>query len=320
MTIEASTILGITGGIVALILSSIILTSTIEELGTRGKFSSSFTGAVISPIFTSMPELVIIVTAWILIGKISGSEIAAGTIIGEPFMVSAIGFPLMAVAMLLARKNGKAENLNSVMPKTLIFIGLVFPVMVIPSLINSLGIKIITAFFLVAAYLIFVYFVRGKNQGESEPLRAKIRSKFVFIALVVVGVVLVVGGSTLLVRSVDTLAFQSSINRELIAILIVPIATIVPETLNSVIWAAKLKTNLAVGALVGEESFFATFYPALGILASTWVVTSNGLIAIILTSVFSITVGLVTLRYKGGPYVYFLFVLSLVIFLTLIYL
>lgn len=319
MTAETSAILGTIGGIVLLVVSSFILTSTIEDLGKRGKFSSSFTGAIISPIFTSLPELIVILTALILVGNVSGSEIAAGTIIGEPFLVSAIGFPIMAIAMLAARRKGSGERLDAVMPKTMIFVGLVLPIMIIPSLFQSWPVRILIAAFLVIIYLLFARFVRQESLEESEFIVGEIRNRTALIFLIATGTVLLVAGSAILVRSVDNLAFQTGINRELIAILIIPIATIVPETLNSVIWGAKLKTNLAVGALLGEETFFATIYPMLAILASRWVITENGIVAIFLTSLFSIAIGLFTYKFRQNLYVYLVFVLSLIAFLLFIY-
>lgn len=311
-------LLDIIAGIVMLIVSSFILTFSIEDIGKMGKFSDSFTGSVISPIFTALPELVIIITALAIIGFQSGSEIAAGTIIGEPFMVSAIGFPMMGIILFIARRKGKKEDLDEVLPKVFIFIGLVLPIMLVPWFFKILLVKILVAILLVFLYVIFLRFVRG-GRTEEEATNIEISGRGRLIAVLIVGVGLLLAGATILVRSIDSLASNLDVNRELITILIVPIGTIVPETMNSLIWASRGKTNLAVGALTGEEIYYATFFPALGMLASSWIITSDGILAVALTSFFSILIGVLSYRFRASSCVYLLFFASLVIFFFFIY-
>ncbi|MCL5873897.1 MAG: hypothetical protein M1161_00955 [Candidatus Thermoplasmatota archaeon] len=309
----------VAGGIVMLIVSSFILTLTIEEIGKRGKFTERFTGTVISPIFTAMPELVIIIIALVLVGKEPGSEVAAGTIIGEPFMVSAIGFPVVALTLLLVRRKRKIEAIDPILSKSLIYFGLVFPIMLIPLFFGFVAVRITVAAVLVLLYLVFLLFVKGKETFEEEATSIRIRNRALLSLIVASGVVLLIGGSTMLVQGIDSLSLQTGINRELITILLVPIGTIVPETMNAIIWALRSKTSLAIGAMAGEEMYFATFFPALGILASQWVVTFNGIVAILLTSSFSIALGLITYRFRNAVYVYVIYLASFLIFLLFIY-
>ena len=309
----------IAAGIVMLIVSSFILTITIEEIGKRGKFSESFTGAVISPIFTAMPELVVIILALVLIGRESGSEIAAGTIIGEPFMVSAIGFPIVAITLLVARRKKKIEIADPVLSKMLIFMGLVFPIMLIPRFFGFLVVKILIAILLVLLYFVFLRFIKGNRILEEEAANIRIQNRALLVFVVLVGVGLLLGGSALLVQGIDNLSVQTGVNRELITILIVPIGTIVPETMNAIIWASRSKTNLAFGAVAGEEMYFATFFPALGILASQWVITFDGILAIVLTSSFSLAIGIATYKFRNAVYILVLYFASLLIFLLFVY-
>lgn len=319
MSSSLSSVLEIAAGMVMLVVSSFILTVSIEEIGKRGKFSESFTGAVVSPIFTAMPELVVIILALILVGRESGSEIAAGTIIGEPFMVSAIGFPIVAITLLAAGRKRRGEEVNPVLSKTLIYMGLIFPIMLIPFYFNYPAIRILTAVILVGLYVVFFRFIGKGEEFEEEASNVRIRNTALLVLIILVGVALLLGGSTALVRGINTLYIQTGINQELITILIVPIGTIVPETLNAVIWASRSKTSLAIGAIAGEEMYFATFFPALGILASQWIITFNGVVAILLTSTFSIIIGTIAYRFRGAAYVFILFLVSLAVFLVFVY-
>lgn len=319
MVLYLSTLFETIAGIALLIASAFILTLTIEDIGKRGKFSDSFTGSVISPIFTSMPELVVIIVALVIIGGGSGSEIADGTIIGDPFMVSAIGFPIVALILLAARRKGNRDDLDAVLPKMFIFLGITFPIMLVPFYFHLTAVRILVAVLLVFLYVIFLrLFIKGGGFVEEEP-DIKIANSKLLILVLILGIALLLAGSTILVRGINSLAAEVNVNRELLSILIIPIGGIVPETMNSFIWASRGKTNLAIGALTGEELLFATFYPALGIITSQWVITHNGILAIGLTSSFSILVGLISYRFRGAFYVYILFFASFIVFFLFIY-
>ncbi len=309
----------IAAGIAMLIASSFLLTITIEDLGKRGRFSDRFTGAVISPLFTALPELVVIIFALVLVGKESGAEIAAGTIIGEPFMVSALGFPAVALALFIAGRKGRNDQLDPALPLTLIFLGAVFPIMLIPSFFRSLLLRVFIAAVLVSLYFLFLRFVRGeRNEGEmAEELR--IGNRIILVAAILSGLALLFAGSAALVRGIDSVSIITGVNQELVTILLVPIGTIVPETMNAIIWASRNKTNLSIGAIAGEEVFFVTLFPALGILASQWIVTRDGIIAVSLTSILSVAIGIVMYRFREAVHVFIVYLLSLIIFLVLIY-
>jgi cation:H+ antiporter len=318
MLIGLSIILGLSGGILLLIISSFILTVTIEDIGKRGRLGNSFTGAFVSPIFTSLPELSIIIIALVTLGHISGSEIAAGTIIGEPFMVSAIGFPAMVGAIIFARRNGKIESLDPIMPVTLIFLGICFPLMLIPVFLSSTVSRVLTVLLLIAVYFLLLVYYRKKSSPLADPSSLEIKSKGLLSLLIILGLGLLIIGSVFLVRSVSSLANQTRISSQLITILIVPIGTIIPETLNSVIWAARRKINLAMGAIAGEEILFVTLYPALGIIISPWTVERSGLYAVFVGSIFFLVMGLITYKFRNAYYFYILWPIALLMFLSFI--
>jgi len=310
---EIPPIPGIISGILMLAVSSFALTLSVEGIGHRLKMNDSLAGVIISPLFTSLPELIIVIEAIIIVGSGPGSEIAAGTIIGEPFMVSSIGIPAAAV-ILLSRK-GKIEMLDSSLSKISILLGLIFPVMLIPHFVNSVSARIFTSAVLVAIYFAFVLLWRG--EGESS---ATLISNRYLALLTAAGVVLLLAGSTVLVESINRFSGLYGVSRELMSILLIPVGTIMPEVMNSLIWAVRSKTNLAIGALLGEELLFTTIYPAIGIAASTWIITREGMVAVFLFSIFSILIGVALTKAKGSvsPFVlYIVSFLSFVIYLLI---
>ena len=56
----------------------------------------------------------------------------------------------------------------------------------------------------------------------------------------------------------------------LLSLLIIPIATELPEKVNSILWIRRGKDTLAFGNITGAMVFQGTLLPALGILLTPW--------------------------------------------------
>ncbi|MEM0129992.1 MAG: hypothetical protein QW100_01110 [Thermoplasmatales archaeon] len=308
-----SPVIGIVAGVLLLVFSSLALTSSIEGIGSRLRFSETLTGALLSPFFTALPELIIVAEAIVLVGKSPGSEIAAGTIIGEPFMVSSIGIPAAVITLSLSGRRKNVERIENSIPKIIMLLGLVFPVMLIPHFFRGYFVRVAVSLFLVIVYGISILLWRGKKEVEGNDMAMN-----KILILVIVGLSLLLFGSTLLVNSINEFADQSGIGRELMGILIIPVGTIVPETMNSLVWASRSKTNLSISALLGEEMMFATIFPAIGISVSDWVLTGYGITAILLFSVFSIFIAVLIFLSRGRAYPLFGYFFSFVVFVILL--
>src|ERR1035437_10428541 len=96
-----STTLVLIGSIVLVFISSLLFVNALEWLGHHLKLGSSFVGAILSPLFTSLPELIVILIAIFSGMGQSGPEIGIGTIFGEPFMASSLSYGLVGVAVIL---------------------------------------------------------------------------------------------------------------------------------------------------------------------------------------------------------------------------
>ncbi|MEM3810039.1 MAG: hypothetical protein QXV40_01680 [Thermoplasmatales archaeon] len=308
-----SPVIGIVTGVILLVFSSLALTSSIEGIGSRLKFSETLTGALLSPFFTALPELIIVAEAIVLVGKAPGSEIAAGTIIGEPFMVSSIGIPAAVITLSLSGRRKKVEMIENSIPKIIMLLGLVFPVMLIPHFFTGSFVRFAVSIFLVVVYAISILLWKGKKEVEGKNMATNR-----ILIFVVVGLSFLLLGSTLLVNSINEFSSQSGISRELMGILIIPVGTILPETMNSLIWASRLKTNLSISALLGEEMMFATIFPAIGISVSDWVLTGYGIAAILLFSVFSVLIAISLFLSRGRVYPLVIYFFSFIFFVLLL--
>ncbi|MGC9117128.1 MAG: sodium:calcium antiporter, partial [Conexivisphaera sp.] len=90
--------LSLLGGVSLTLAASALFTDAAERLGARMELGSSFMGSVISPLFTSAPELVVMLVSVLLYGGAAGDEVGAGTVLGEPLLISTVSAPALLLA------------------------------------------------------------------------------------------------------------------------------------------------------------------------------------------------------------------------------
>jgi cation:H+ antiporter len=87
------------------------------------------------------------------------------------------------------------------------------------------------------------------------------------------------------------LSHMLGVSALVLSLLIVPVATELPEKVNSVLWIRRGKDTLAFGNITGAMVFQGTLLPALGILLTPWAVRREvvgGLVITLLVSVYMV--------------------------------
>ncbi|MGD0959731.1 MAG: hypothetical protein ABSB19_07985 [Methylomonas sp.] len=84
------------------------------------------------------------------------------------------------------------------------------------------------------------------------------------------GLALLVLGAKGFINGVETLSHLLGVSALLLSLLIIPIATELPEKINSILWIRRGKDTLAVGNITGAMVFQGTLLPAIGILLTPW--------------------------------------------------
>ncbi len=112
------------------------------------------------------------------------------------------------------------------------------------------------------------------EEGEREPLKFAPRQAIpgVGISLLQTGVALVVifAASRFFVSQIDALGPYLGLKPQLLSLLISPIATELPETLNAIIWIRQGKVKLALANISGAMMIQATVPTAFGLFFTSW--------------------------------------------------
>jgi cation:H+ antiporter len=98
-------------------------------------------------------------------------------------------------------------------------------------------------------------------------------------ALGLVGLAL---GAHLFVLAAETIAGALSISPLILALLVAPLATELPEMSNSFLWLYRKKDRLAVGNVTGAIVFQGTIPVSIGLLGTDWTLAPTALITMVL--------------------------------------
>ena len=291
------------GSLVAVFIASLLFVNALEWLGNRLKLGSSFVGAVLSPIFTSFPELIVILIAIFSNIGTAGEEVGIGTIFGEPFMASGLSYSLVGVAVIIGYLAGKRTGTTLVIDKTLaipyVFIVILFPLALIPGFVHIILLKCVFGVGFLAVFMFYMRLMYRRRTAEqieeAEDLRferlAPGTRSHPMVALVFqlsVAVALLYFGARHLVSSVVTISEGISISPLGLAMIIIPVATALPETTTAIIWGHRGKDTLSIASLVGEKALYSTFYPALGLFLTSWMLDIHAVYSVIATTVISL--------------------------------
>jgi cation:H+ antiporter len=107
---------------------------------------------------------------------------------------------------------------------------------------------------------------RRRTEGDVETPRLR-----VIVAQVVIALGAIVAGAQLFVGAVEDLSKTAGLDPRILALVIAPIATELPEKFNSLLWVRSGKDTLAMGNITGAMVFQSCIPTVLGIAFTEWV-------------------------------------------------
>ena len=265
-----------------------MFTNALEHLGERFGISEGVTGSIFAAVGTALPEAMVPVVA-VLASSASletRHEVGIGAILGAPLMLSTLTLFLMGMFAASSRgwnsvfrpePTGLQRDLNWFLFAFLLATIAVF----VP--VEWRVTRVTLALGLILSYMIYLALtIRASrelvNQGhgtEAEhPLflaRLRLPKNLGTITIqLLLGLGLIVGGAKGFVVGVEHLATWLGISTLALSLLIVPVATELPEKVNSIIWIRRGRDTLAFGNITGAMVFQGSLLPALGVLLTPW--------------------------------------------------
>ncbi|AJW47540.1 sodium:calcium antiporter [Ralstonia holmesii] len=255
----------------------------IEWCGKRLNLGATAVGSVLAAFGTALPESAVTFVAVVFGSTPEQKDLGVGAAMGGPLVLATLAYAVVGLALMMNRRElgrptaeVKVDHARMSRDQAA-FLG-AFVVKVALGLVAFAYKPWLGILFLVA-YAIYVWREikdsdTAPEEEELEPL--SIRPKLaepplgwavlqVLLALVVIG-----GASHVFVAQLEAIGTALHWPAHLVALLLSPVATELPETMNALIWVRRGKERLALANISGAMMIQATIPSALGIFYTPW--------------------------------------------------
>ena len=286
-----------------ILLGAELFTNGIEWFGRKLELAEGAVGSVLAAVGTALPETMIPIIAILFASGEASHAVGIGAILGAPFMLATLAMFVTGVAVLaVARRRSTGDTMQvdtHVLAHDMRYFAIAYSLAIGAAF---LPLEPVWLKWIVAALLIGIYawYVKGhfeadpdvdaedlaplrfrrldRNAHRSDPTVPRLR---VVNLQVLAALGLIVVGAVFFVDAVGHIASQLGIDEVLLALVIAPIATELPEKFNSVIWVRAGKDTLAMGNITGAMVFQSTIptVVALVFASSSWVAAPGSYLA-----------------------------------------
>jgi cation:H+ antiporter len=282
--------------LVVILLGAVFFTNAVEILGGRLGMQQGAVSSLLAAVGTALPESMIAIVAIlepVVVGgePESGAEIGVGAILGAPFMLATLAmFVVGASALVFWRRRPQGTELRvdgvTIGRDIGFFLVFFFVAAGVGMVELSIYLRLVVAAVLVVGYVWYVrltLFSGGHLEEVPERLLFLpwVRNPPILavVAQVLVSLGLIVVGAHFFVDAVEHAAEGLGLPPGLIALVLAPLATELPEKLNSIFWVMAGKDTLALGNVTGAMIFQSTIPVTFGILFTQWDLTALDLLA-----------------------------------------
>jgi len=270
---------------VAIYLACEYFVNSIEWVGKRLNLGATAVGSVLAAFGTALPESAVTLVAVVFGHTAQQKDIGVGAAMGGPLVLATIAYGVVGIALWLNhRKLARGDRRVQVEEGRLSRDQLAF----LAIFVVKVGLGLVVFAFkpwlgvlFLAAYGLYVWreITTPETSGEAdeeeeelEPLKLRPGHPSLFWAGLQAGLALLViaFASRLFVAQIEHIGESFGMAPHLIALLLSPVATELPETMNAIIWVRQGKERLALANISGAMMIQATIPSALGIFFTPW--------------------------------------------------
>lgn len=288
---------------VVILMGAELFTNGIEWFGRKLELAEGVVGSVLAAVGTALPETMIPIIAILFVSGEAANDVGVGAILGAPFMLGTLAMFVTGVAVLVVTRRDPAGDAmrvdTGVLAHDMRYFAIAYAIAIGAAFlpIDPVWLKWIVALVLIGIY---AWYVKGHFEADpdvdardlaplrfhrldpaglsGDPVSPRLR---VVNLQVIAALALIVAGAFFFVGSVEDLATTFGIDGALLALVVAPIATELPEKFNSVIWVRQGKHTLAMGNITGAMVFQSTIptVVALVFASNYWVAAPGSYIA-----------------------------------------
>lgn len=267
----------------------------VEWFGRKAGVSDNAVGTVLAAFGTALPESIVTLVAVAFGHGAATKQIGIGAALGGPLVLSTVAYAVVGWSLLAVSRRGPARTIRMNRERLIrdqgwflvIFVCKVTLGLVAFSFKPWLGIAFLSA------YALYVWGeIKHQDDSEAEalePLKIRPHSSDPGLGWAVlqtgVAVAVIFFASQVFVGQMETVAPMLGIPPAVTAVLLSPIATELPETMNAIIWVRQGKERLALANISGAMMIQATIPSALGLFFTPWLFGPGLILAGVVTIV-----------------------------------
>jgi cation:H+ antiporter len=278
-----------------ILAGALLFTNAVEWIGHRLELGEGAVGSLLAAVGTAMPETLISIVA--LVGATEGGDdVAIGAIVGAPFLLATLAMGLVGLfAYLYRHKREQGLELTVHRPtleRDLIFFLCFFALALALAWGAPAELRIPAGILCFLAYPFYIArTLRGSGEaqahGSLDPLIFERRTDrrtdpalAVCVLQLVVGLGAMVGGAHLFVEELLKIAESLGVEAVVLALILAPLATELPEKVNSFFWVREGKDSLALGNISGAMVFQSMIPVGIGLLFTQWELSGNAALSV----------------------------------------
>ncbi len=252
----------------------------VEWVGRKAGISQTAVGTVLAAFGTALPESVVTFVAVVFGHDTAAKNIGVGAALGGPLVLATIAYPIVGIMLLLTRSQppGAPISVNRQrLSRDQSWFLLIFVFKIALGLV-AFAWKPWLGWVFLAAYAAYTWTEMRNDgdapEGELEPLRFQRQAAdpgwTLTLLQTVLALVVIFAASHLFVSQLATVGPWLGIPSTVVALLLSPVATELPETMNAIIWIRQGKHRLALSNISGSMMVQATVPTALGLFFTPW--------------------------------------------------
>jgi len=310
-------------GLAIILVSCEIFVNGIEWLGMRLGLAETATGSILAAVGTAMPETIVPLIAIFLGANSHGEEIGEGAILGAPFMLGTLAMFVGGIAVwyghsrktrsdhLVLRRDHAERDMRYFMMMYLF--ALAAGLLGHQDTVDHRYLNYSIAIVLLGSYALYIHRTL-KDEAEKKEnscpalYMCKIcevnpshgRTGMTLILLQVIAALFgIIIGAKVFVTEVEEISQSVGVSPMVLAFLIAPIATELPEKFNSIIWYLRSKDTLGFGNITGAMVFQSSIPVSIGLLFTQWDLAPINIASIVIALAASAWM-FISIRQKNG--------------------
>jgi len=248
-------------------------------------------------------------------GSDAGEDIGVGAILGAPFMLATLAMFVCGLSVFLFRKTRHTKTLHingQLIRRDLSFFLAAYSLAALCAVVPSdfLILKWIVGLLLIPLYIVYIWYtvkkggpcasdndlddlychkivkkMRGRDSddlyldpmagGLEKMMHRKEPRTLLILFQITLSLLAIIVGANFFVEQIRVAAVDLSINPLILALIIAPVATELPEKFNSFLWIRRGKDTYAIGNITGAMVFQSCIPVTIGVIFTNWHIELN---------------------------------------------